>query len=280
VPLFPDFNRIYPPDELVPDKSTIWILLHARGILVQAKGSNVVLPRGETPAGVTYELNSPIPLGRLGNADYVLAEVDRDLAIADGLETVDLRGLYGRVPEVEWFIAGYASQVAHWRRTSGFCPICGSSMGPLGAEWRRRCTRCNHERYPMVSPAVLALVHDGDDRILLAHKPGWGSRRSILAGFVLPGESLEECVHREVLEEAGVRVTDVVYYGSQPWPFPHQLMVGFFSRYVSGEIVIDAEELEGAEWHDFRELPPLPPPLSLSRQMIDAWAESRRRPII
>src|SRR5437660_1795230 len=149
-------------------------------------------------------------------------------------------------------------------------------MGPMGAEWRRSCTGCVNERYPMVSPAVLALVHDGGDRILLAHKPGWGARRSILAGFALPGESLEECVHREVLEEAGVRVGDLAYFGSQPWPFPHQLMIGFFSKYIAGTIEIDAEELEGADWHDYRRLPPLPPPLSLSRQMIDAWAHTRR----
>jgi NAD+ diphosphatase len=121
----------------------------------------------------------------------------------------------------------------------------------------------------------LALVHDGD-RILLAHKPGWGARRSILAGFTLPGESLEECVHREVLEESGVRVDKLSYFGSQPWPFPQQLMIGFFAQYVAGVIQIDAEELEGADWYDFRQLPPLPPPLSLSRQMIDAWAQSRR----
>ena len=127
----------------------------------------------------------------------------------------------------------------------------------------------------MVSPAVLALVHDGGNRILLAHKPGWGTRRSILAGFVLPGKSLEECVHREVLEEAAVHVTDLLYVGSQPWPFPHQLMVGFSSRYVSGEIAIDAEELDGADWYDYREMPPLPPPLSLARKMIDAWVLSR-----
>ena len=221
-------------------------------------------------------LGAPILLGRLDGCDYVMAEIADDAALDEDMEAADLRSLYGRVPETEWFIAGYASQIAHWQRTSGFCPVCASAMGPMGVEWRRQCSNCSHERYPIVSPAVLALVHDGD-RILLAHKPGWGARRSILAGFTLPGESLEECVHREVLEEAGVRIEALDYFGSQPWPFPQQLMIGFFARYVSGAIEIDAEELAGADWYDYRDLPPLPPPLSLSRQMIDAWRGMRER---
>ena len=130
---------------------------------------------------------------------------------------------------------------------------------------------CQHSRYPQVSPAVLALVHDGADRVLLAHKPGWGDRYSILAGFVLPGESLEECVRREVQEEVGAEVTDLVYQGSQPWPFPHQLMIGYTARYVSGDLRLDEQELDHAAWFSAAQLPSLPPALSLSRQIIDAW---------
>jgi NAD+ diphosphatase len=149
-------------------------------------------------------------------------------------------------------------------------------MGPMEREWARLCPNCGHQRYPQVSPAVLALVHDGGDRILLAHKPGWGDRYSILAGFTLPGESLEECVYREVEEEVGIEVTDLVYQGSQPWPFPQQLMIGFIARYTRGEIRLDEEELDHAAWFDVHELPSLPPPLSLSRQIIDAWRQSRQ----
>lgn len=128
-----------------------------------------------------------------------------------------------------------------------------------------------------MTPATLILVHDGEDKVLLSHQPGWGEMYSILAGFVLPGESLEECVHREVEEEVGVQVTDLVYYGSQPWPFPHQMMIGFLARYRNGAIEIDVEELDRAEWFDVHDLPPLPPTLSLSRQMLDAWREERLR---
>jgi len=149
-------------------------------------------------------------------------------------------------------------------------------MGDLGAEWSRKCTVCGHERYPQVCPALLILVHDGGDGILMAHKPGWGERYSIFAGFVLPGESLEECVHREVDEEAGVLVGDLEYSGSQPWPFPHQLMIGFRAKYLSGDIRIDQLELDDARWFRTDTMPALPGPLSLSRQMIEAWLAERR----
>ncbi len=274
MPLFPDFQRVYELTDLVPAAETVWVLLQGHCVLMLADGS-ARLPRGEDPLPHAARLGSQIVLGRLAGSDYVLAEIAEDAALDEVWEAADLRGLYGRIPEVEWFIAGYASQVVHWQRTSEYCPVCASPMGSPGQEWRRICTNCGHERYPIVSPAVLALVHDGD-HVLLAHKPGWGKRRSILAGFTLPGESLEECVHREVLEEAGVRVQDLSYFGSQPWPFPQQLMIGFFGRYMSGDIVIDADELAGADWYNYDALPALPPPLSLSRQMIDAWARSRQ----
>ncbi len=273
--LFPHFHRTYPPEHATPDQYTVWILLQDADILVRTDGDRMTLPRGEAPLMATVSRGAPVLLGRIGEISYVTTSIAAEHVVEDSWQACDLRSLYGRIPDVEWSLAGYASQIAHWERTSGFCPVCGHEMGAMGPEWKRCCTHCRHERYPSVSPAVLALVHDGD-RILLAHKPGWGARRSILAGFAVPGESLEECVHREVLEEAGVRVSELQYFGSQPWPFPHQIMIGFYSRYVSGDIVIDAEELAGAEWYDFENLPQLPPPLSLSRQMIDAWTECRR----
>jgi NAD+ diphosphatase len=217
----------------------------------------------------------PLTLGAMQGCLYRACSVPAEMELPADWRAVELRTLYGLIPEPEWELAGYASQVLHWERTSRFCPLCGSPTEPMQKEWMRRCSNCGHERFPQVSPAVLILVHDGADRILLAHKPGWGRRYSILAGFVLPGESLEECVQREVDEEAGVQVTDLVYAGSQPWPFPHQLMIGFTARYLSGDIRIDAEELDDAAWFEAQALPELPAPLSLSRRMIDAWRQSR-----
>jgi NAD+ diphosphatase len=129
--------------------------------------------------------------------------------------------------------------------------------------------------YPHVSPCVIVLIHDGE-HILLTHKPGWGPMHSIVAGFVEPGESLEECLVREVREEVGAEVDEVRYFHSQPWPFPHQLMIGFFARYIGGEIRPDPSELDVARWFHVDELPAIPPPLSIARRMIDAWVASLR----
>jgi NAD+ diphosphatase len=146
----------------------------------------------------------------------------------------------------------------------------------LSEAWSRSCTNCTHIGYPPVTPAILVLVHDGE-RVLLAHQPGWGSRYSILAGFVEPGESLEECVRREVMEEVSIEITDITYIGSQPWPFPHQLMIGYIARYVSGEIRIQEQELDDAAWFHIDQLPELPSPISLSRQIVTKWVNSHNR---
>jgi NAD+ diphosphatase len=121
------------------------------------------------------------------------------------------------------------------------------------------------------------VVFQGDlvgDRVLLAHRPG-APFFAVVAGFLEAGETLEECAAREVLEETGVSVDTVRYFGSQPWPFPHQIMVAFFARYAGGEIAVDGRELDEAKFFRRDELPPLPPPLSIARRMIDAWYEGR-----
>src|SRR5207247_4608684 len=130
---------------------------------------------------------------------------------------------------------------------------------------------CAATYYPRISPAAIVLVHDGP-RVLLArpkHFPEW---YALIAGFLETGETLEECAAREVREETGVLVDQVVYQGSQPWPFPHQVMIGFRARYAGGDIVVDTTELDDARWFDVTSLPPLPPPVSIARAMIDAWA--------
>jgi NAD+ diphosphatase len=275
MPLYPDFQRIYfadaPTEELV-----LWLPFREQRVFVQSDGETVALLADSVGVREAFGPCGPLVLGSLNGVTYLTCEVSPESELPEGCRAIDLRTLYGLVPEQEWLIAGYASQVLHWQRTSRFCQECGQPNGPMQQEWMRRCAHCEQDRYPQVSPAVLALVHDGADRVLLAHKPGWGDRYSILAGFVLPGESLEECVHREVEEEVGVHLTDLQYVGSQPWPFPHQLMIGFTARYERGDIRLDEQELDHAAWFDVNALPPLPPPLSLSRQMIDAWKRERQ----
>src|SRR5581483_1123158 len=142
-------------------------------------------------------------------------------------------------------------------------------------ELARRCPRCGLTTFPRISPAVIVLVRRGE-RVLL----GRGSHLppglfSTLAGFVEPGETLEEAVRREIREEAGIEVDDVRYFGSQPWPFPDSLMIGFFAEHAGGEIVVDSNELAEARWFALDELPPVPPPFSIARALVDAWVKER-----
>jgi NAD+ diphosphatase len=163
-------------------------------------------------------------------------------------------------------LGGIAMQALHWMSTSAHCPRCGERTERIAGEWGKRCPRCTYEHYPHLHPAVITLVRDGD-RVLLARKAVWTpGRYALIAGFVDNGESLEGAVRREVKEEVGVEVSDIRYVGSQNWPFPSQLMVGFVARYAGGDIAIDRSELEDARWFDCRRLPAGPP-----RQSIAGW---------
>ncbi len=220
-------------------------------------------------------LRTPIYLGTLDGIPCLAAEADPEMDILEGWAAISLRSLFEQVSEAEYGLAGYASQMVYWQRTSGFCPVCGHRTEPRAGDWGRHCPECGHVTYPHVTPATLILVHDGR-RMLLGHKSGWGTRYSILAGFVEPGEALEECVRREVREEVGLEIGDLAYAGSQPWPYPHQLMVGFTAQYASGAIQVDGEEIDHADWFTVDRLPDLPPSVSLSRQMIDAWVTGQK----
>lgn len=263
------FTRAYPPSQPAPGRA-LWLAFQNEKLLVQSQGDAIGLLRGAAEAFPQPIAGEPLYLGTLDGVPCLACDISGEGDLPPGIEALGLRALFGRLPDEERAVAGYASQMLHWRRTSLFCPVCGQETEPGGDGWARRCPQCGHTRYPHVSPAVLALVHD-DDKVLLVHKPGWGPMHSIIAGFVEPGESLEDCVRREVGEEAGIEVEDIVYQGSQPWPFPHQLMVGFTARYAGGALKIDDAELDGAAWFTRDILPDLPSSISLSRQILDTW---------
>jgi len=165
-----------------------------------------------------------------------------------------------------------AVQRLEFRDTSRYCTRCATPMEAL-SDTGVRCRMCGHATYPHVTPAVLVLIENDNRQTLLAQKDGWGKRYSVIAGFVEPGESLEQCCIREAYEEVGVRVSDVRYVGSQPWPFPHQLMVAFRVRWGSGEIECDRDELADARWFSVDRLPELPPAIALSRMLIQHWVD-------
>lgn len=209
-------------------------------------------------------------LGMLGEVACWGIDVPEGEDPADGA-AIDLRSFHGRAGEVEWLVAGRAVQLVEWARTHRFCGRCGTATVQLNGERAMRCPACGLLAFPRIAPAMITLVTRGNQVLLARGVQFQGPMYSCLAGFVEPGESLEGAVVREVREEVGVEVGDVRYWGSQPWPFPHSLMVGFTATWKSGEIEIDPTEIVDAQWFRRDDMPPIPPPISIARRLIDAW---------
>ncbi len=217
-------------------------------------------------------------LGMFGEEACWAVDVPYGEDPSDGA-ALDLYSYYGRATEVEWLIAGRAVQLAEWARTHRYCGRCATPTEASPGDRSMKCPACGLLAYPRLAPAMITLVTRGDpgpdQQALLARGVQFRSPMySCLAGFVEPGESLEQAVVREVREEVALTVGNVRYWGSQPWPFPHSLMVGFTAEWVSGEIVCDPSEIVDAQWYTRNELPPIPPAISIARKLIDAWMRS------
>jgi NAD+ diphosphatase len=170
-------------------------------------------------------------------------------------------------------IAARAAMVLEWDRNHQYCGSCGNPTIVLDNERAKQCPNCGLVAYPRVSPAVIVLVERGNDVLLARGAHLTTGMYALIAGFVEAGESLEDAVHREIREEVGIEVTDIRYFGSQPWPFPHQLMVGFTAQYASGSIKVEPSELQDAKFFSPDAMPPIPPRLSIARRLIDAYAQ-------
>jgi len=197
-------------------------------------------------------------------------EVDDDFVAPEGMLFQDLRSLLGQIEEDEFLIAGRAFQIINWNRMHKFCGKCGTLTEAQQNEFSKKCPNCASVFYPRLSPAVIVAVVRGDE-ILLAHnknfRPNW---YSVLAGFIEPGETFEDCVRREVMEEVGIQVKNIRYFASQPWPFPDSIMVGFIADHESGEIIVDGEEIEHAAWYKSDNLPPSPTIATIAGRLIDS----------
>ena len=183
----------------------------------------------------------------------------------------ELFPLFGQLPDDHFAIAGRAVQIVEWDRTHRYCGGCGEPTVDEPRERAKRCTACGQLAFPRISPAVIVRISRGNE-ILLAHGTRFPEAYySVLAGFVEPGESLEETVAREVREEVGVEVQNIRYFGSQPWPFPNSLMVGFTAEYAGGDLAPDPREIADVRWFSVDDLPHIPPPVSIARWLIDAF---------
>ncbi|HSP79608.1 MAG TPA: NAD(+) diphosphatase [Myxococcaceae bacterium] len=251
------------------------LLFVARGmeLLIAERDGAVHLPTGAELPSLAEGAHF---LGLLEGVDCYAAALPGEEEPPAGFQLVPARSLYNRVDEVLFGLAGRALAIAEWDVTHRFCGRCGQPTELAPNERSRRCTACRMPFYPRISPAVIVLITRGDTMLLARSTRFPEPFFSTLAGFVEPGESLEETVVREVREEVGLEIHDLRYFGSQPWPFGRSLMVGFTAEYADGDIRVDGEEIAEAAWFSPDALPRIPPSLSIARHLIDSFVRKVR----
>lgn len=251
-----------------------WLLVQSQSLLVYAdgRGPGWQIPRGPLPQEFEGKVEALVRLGTYLGESCWAAAVAADLQPPPGFQRETLLPIQTRLTDDVLSLGGLAHQAIHWETTSRHCPRCGEETARIDGEWGKRCPRCAYEHYPHLHPAVIVLVRDGD-RFLLTRKSFWPKGRyGLIAGFVDVGESLEGAACREVREEAGVEIRDLQYAGSQYWPFPSQLMIAFLAAFAGGDLRVNRSELEDARWFPIRDLPDLPPKLSIARFLLDHYA--------
>ena len=250
-----------------------WFAFAGNRLLVLEDDDRAGLPCLIDPDTVEMYARRKHYLGSLGGRECYAIELETRAVVPEGMALHGLRGLYGRLNDDLYSIAGRAIQVIDWDRDHQFCGRCGERTQQVSHERARRCPACGMTNYPRLSPAVIVLVRRGEE-ILLARASNFaGAFYSTLAGFVEPGETLEDTVRREIYEEVRIEVDNIRYFGSQPWPFPNSLMIGFTADYAAGEIQIDNVEIKDAGWFHRDNMPRIPNKISISRQLIDSYLD-------
>lgn len=254
-------------------KPALWFLFHDQKLLIKNKGEHDTVPQSSD-----LEILDLVPvqqqyIGLLDGRPCYTGEVPDTMFVSGAFAFQLIRSLFGRLEETLLGIAGLANQLLLWNRNHRYCGKCGHLTENKADERAKYCPECGLLNYPRLSPAVIVAVLK-DNQILLARSQRLPAKfYSVLAGFVEPGETLEECVKREIREEVGITVHNIRYFGSQPWPFPDSLMIAFTAEYAGGTIAIDGSEILDAGWFSADNLPTIPPKMSIARQLIDWFSE-------
>jgi NAD+ diphosphatase len=273
----PVFESLIVVPEHAAGRIGLWFCV-GRGTVLVTPGDEGLEPlRAVHPSDIGLEVDHEHFLGLLDGEPVWAAGLDSPGEDPRDFRHENLFSLYPNTREHLWVLAGRAVQIAEWHRTHRFCGRCGVATEEAPGERARKCPDCGLLLFPRLSPAVITLVERGDEALLARGALFRGAPMySTLAGFVEPGETLEETVAREVREEVGVQVKDIRYMGSQPWPFPNSLMIGFHATWAGGDIKIDPKEIADAQWFRADALPNIPGKMSIARRLIDAWVAGQR----
>lgn len=266
---------IYIMEEIRQDEPAYWFVFCKDDLLLQKNADGTyTIPYSEEPPVALAEWHKVHRIAPLGECACRAVRIDIPVTGDGRFEMVGLRASYGLLSHDLYRQAGKGEEILYWDSNTKFCGMCGAPM-KLHTDISKRCTNCGKEVWPQLATAIIVLVRRGDS-ILLVHAHNMKGRfYGLVAGFVETGETLEECVQRELMEETGIKVRNIRYFGSQPWPYPCGLMVGFYADYAEGELRLQRSEIACGDWFSRDCLPAIPGKVSMARMLIDAWLEGR-----
>ena len=267
-------NLVFTPENInTSSESGITLILRNQEFLT-SKTSEFLLFEEDDLKWSEMEMVNKQFIGYLNDKPCFLTELTNESKLDEDLLLTPLRNLLGRIPDSLFTICSRSLQLSEWTRNNRFCGSCGSKMNKHKTERAMSCECNNLLVYPRISPCIIVLVTKGE-QLLLAHNKNFpGTFYSTLAGFIEAGESAESAIHREIYEEVKVNVKNIEYFGSQSWPFPSQLMLGFHAEYLDGDITPDGEEIDLADWFHYKDLPQVPTGnISISGQLIESYIE-------
>ena len=268
---------MFQPDNTLPDSrdNSLHLVFQGGELVSDMRSADPILLPAELLNGGGWVIVQEQFLGYWHGRPCFAVEID-DLVELDPLrfQRGSLYTILGRVEDPVFALAGRAAQLLAWERDHQFCGRCGARMDLDPVERAMRCSPCRIINYPRIAPCIIVLVTRGEELLLARNINFPRPMYSTLAGFIEAGESAEETLVREVREEVGVEVADLRYFGSQSWPFPNQLMLGYFASYAGGDIVCDPAEIADAQWFHYTALPQVPPASSISGQLIRSYVQS------
>jgi NAD+ diphosphatase len=278
IKMFSEFkSSVVPPDS--QNGHALWFVYSGYRLFVKVSGDTASIPATDEIETLGVRMERRLFLGSYRGRPCFATEGTLACESLADASFQELRSLFDLLETGIYEIALLGVHLVKWDKACQFCSACRGFLRQRIDMRAKECEECGRFEFPRISPAIIVLIEKGDELLLARSTRFPGSFFSVLAGFVEPGESLEEAVHREVKEETGILVKNITYFGSQPWPFPDSLMIGFTAQYASGEIRIDGEEIAEARWCKSDSLPQIPGKLSIARQLIDWFVERNSQEI-
>lgn len=249
-----------------------WFVFCKTDVMLEKNGDGTyTIPLSEECPITLKEWQTPHRITPMDDGTEVrTVSIDAPITNQERYEMCGLRPSFYKLSKELYLKAGKCQEILYWDKNTQFCGVCGAPM-KLHTDISKRCTNCGKEVWPQLATAIIVLIHRGDDVLLVHARNFKGDFYGLVAGFVETGETLEEAVRREVMEETRLTITNLRYFGSQPWPYPCGLMVGFNADYVSGEVHLQRSELSKGAWFNKNNLPTIPEKLSIARKLLDNW---------